>query len=182
MSIDAGDAARARRTPDVGADVVQVPYSRLQRDAESDVLPACAELGVGVLAREPLANRYLSGKYGRDRRITDPGDWRSSQDAAEVDQKLALLEEIQQTELPGGVPLPQWAWSLRHPAVSAVIPGSRTISQLESNAAAADLELVLGGTPERRCSMSSGRSSIRVSRRRPQRRSGWRRRDATSSS
>jgi myo-inositol catabolism protein IolS len=149
LSIDAGDAARARKAPEVGAEVVQVPYSRLQRDAEPEVLPACAELGIGVLAREPLANGYLSGKYGPERRITDPGDWRSAHDAREVDEKLAAVEQIQRTELPEGVPLAQWAltWSLRNPAVAAVIPGSKTLSQLDSNAAAADLDLVLEAHP-----------------------------------
>jgi aryl-alcohol dehydrogenase-like predicted oxidoreductase len=68
LSIDAGDAARARKALQVGAGVVQVPYSRLQRDAEPEVLPTPADLGIGVLAREPLANGYLSGKYGREPR------------------------------------------------------------------------------------------------------------------
>jgi aryl-alcohol dehydrogenase-like predicted oxidoreductase len=47
------------------------------------------------------------------------------------------------------VPLAQWAltWSLRHPAVSAVIPGSKNIEQLESNVAAADLDLVSDAHP-----------------------------------
>jgi aryl-alcohol dehydrogenase-like predicted oxidoreductase len=34
------------------------------------------------------------------------------------------------------------AWCLRHPAVTAVIPGSKTVEQLDANAAAADLETV----------------------------------------
>ena len=36
------------------------------------------------------------------------------------------------------------AWCLKHPAVTAVIPGCKTVAQLEANASAADLEL--GGT------------------------------------
>jgi aryl-alcohol dehydrogenase-like predicted oxidoreductase len=71
ISLDPHDGARVRRAPDVGAQVVQVPHSRLQRDAEG-VLPACAELGLGVLAREPLANGYLSGKYRPGSSITSP--------------------------------------------------------------------------------------------------------------
>ena len=149
ISLDAGDGPRVRRAADVGAAVVQVPYSRLQREAEQQVLPVCAELAVGVLAREPLANGYLSGKYAPGRRITSPGDWRSSHDPQEVEEKLAAVAQIQEQELPAGVPLAQWAltWSLRDPAVAAVIPGSKTIAQLESNAAAADLDLVSEAHP-----------------------------------
>ena len=47
------------------------------------------------------------------------------------------------------MPIARWAlaWCLQHPAVSAVIPGSRTVEQLEGNVAAADLELVSDGHP-----------------------------------
>jgi aryl-alcohol dehydrogenase-like predicted oxidoreductase len=46
--------------------------------------------------------------------------------------------------LPEGMPMAAWAlaWCLRHPAVSTVIAGSRSVEQVQSNAAAADLELV----------------------------------------
>jgi aryl-alcohol dehydrogenase-like predicted oxidoreductase len=45
--------------------------------------------------------------------------------------------------VPAGLPIARWAiaWCLQHPSVSAVIPGSRTIEQLEGNAAAAELDL-----------------------------------------
>lgn len=149
ISLDPDEGARARRAPEVGAEIVQVPYSRLQREAEEDVLAACAELGVGVLAREPLANGYLSGKYRPGTWITNPGDWRSFHDPREVEVKLEAVAQIQATEVPPDVPLAQWAltWSLRHRAVSAVIPGSRSIEQLESNVAAADLDVVSDAHP-----------------------------------
>ena len=148
MSIDAGDAARVRLAAEVGASVVQVPHSRLQRESE-EVLPRCRELGLGVLAREPLANGYLSGKYGPGRGITATGDWRSGEDPELAAAKLEAVARIQENEVPEGTPLAQWAlaWALRDAAVSAVIPGSRTIAQLESNASAADLELVSGSHP-----------------------------------
>jgi myo-inositol catabolism protein IolS len=149
ISLDPHAGARARRAPDVGAQIVQVPYSRLQREAEEHVLAACAELGLGVLAREPLANGYLSGKYPPGTRITSPNDWRSHHDPREVEAKLEAVAQIQASEVPPGVPLAQWAltWSLRHPAVGAVIPGSKSIEQLESNVAAADLDLVCDAPP-----------------------------------
>jgi len=42
---------------------MQVPYSMLDRGAESDTLPACAHAGVGVIAYSPLAGGVLSGRH-----------------------------------------------------------------------------------------------------------------------
>jgi myo-inositol catabolism protein IolS len=149
ISLDPDDGARAHRAPDVSARVVQVTYNRLNPAAEEAVLPAAIELGLGVLAREPLANGYLSGKYRPGSPITDPSDWRSSLDPQEVQAEFETVAKIQATEVPAGVPLARWAlaWCLQHPAVSAVIPGAKTVEQLESNAAAADLELVSEAHP-----------------------------------
>jgi aryl-alcohol dehydrogenase-like predicted oxidoreductase len=144
ISLDPDDGTRAARGREVGADVVQVTYNRLNRVAEERVLPAAAELKLGVLAREPLANGYLSGKYRPGSRITSPDDWRSFHDPREVEARLNTVAQIEATEVPAGVPLARWAlaWCLQHPAVGAVIPGSKTIEQLESNVAAGELDLV----------------------------------------
>jgi myo-inositol catabolism protein IolS len=120
ISLDPDDGARARRASEVGARVVQVPYSRLQRAAEEQVLPVCAELGLGVLAREPLDNGYLSGKYKPGIRITSPNDWRSHHDPQEVEAKLEAVAQIQATEAPPGVPVAQW----RSPGPSATRPSA----------------------------------------------------------
>ena len=44
----------------------------------------------------------------------------------------------------------QWAlaWCLRHPAVTCVIPGCKTVEQVESNAIAADLPDVDDNHPQ----------------------------------
>lgn len=56
----------------------------------------------------------------------------------------------QQSEAPSGVPMAPWAlaWCLQHPAVSCVIPGTKTVDQLESSARAADLDLVRDDHPQ----------------------------------
>src|SRR6202051_4148484 len=41
----------------------QPPYSLLTRGIEADVLPVCAEYGMGVIPWSPLAGGWLSGKY-----------------------------------------------------------------------------------------------------------------------
>ena len=113
------------------------------------MLPAAVQHGLGVLAREPLANGYLSGKYRPGSRVTSPADWRSLHDAREVENMLASVAEIEAREVPAGVPLARWAlaWCLHHPAIAAVIPGSKTVEQLEANVAAAELDLVSDAHP-----------------------------------
>jgi aryl-alcohol dehydrogenase-like predicted oxidoreductase len=124
--------------------VIQVTYNRLNRAAEQDVLPAAPRQGCGVLAREPLANGYLSGRNRPGTPIAGPDDWRSARDREEADADLEQVARLQASEVPAGVPIARWAiaWCLQHPAVSAVIPGSRTLEQLEGNAAAAELDLL----------------------------------------
>lgn len=128
----------------VGAGAIQVVYNRLDRGPEQDVLPVCQEQDLGVLARVPLASGFLSGKYRPGARFTQADDVRSRNDQAEVERRLKLVEEIRQNELPAGVAMAPWAlaWCLQHPAVTCVIPGCKTIAQVESNAGAAELELV----------------------------------------
>lgn len=138
------------RATEVGASVIQVVYNRLERTPEARILPACREQDLGVLARVPLASGYLSGKYRPGTEFTHQDDIRSRHDKAEVQQKLALVQDIQQNEVPDGVPMAPWAlaWCLQHPAVTCVIPGCKTVAQVESNASAADLDLVRDDHPQ----------------------------------
>lgn len=53
---------------------VEVEYSLLQRGVEREVLPAAADLGLGVLAWSPLGRGVLTGKYRR----TVPADSRAA--------------------------------------------------------------------------------------------------------
>jgi len=149
VSLGGGDIRQARRARQVGADVVQVGYNRLDRSAEQGVLPACLEQDLGVIVREPLANGYLSGTYRPGGWVTAADDWRSGHDPAEVQRKLEMVEELRRTEVPEGMTMAQWAlgWCLRHPAASCVVAGSKSVQQLEANAAAADLDLIRDDHP-----------------------------------
>jgi aryl-alcohol dehydrogenase-like predicted oxidoreductase len=130
------------RTPEVGAGAVQVVYNRLDRKPEDTVFPLCRRHNLGVLARVPLASGFLSGKYRRGAAF--PAD-----DVREVWMKSGrdrLLDEVRQiaaAEVPDGVPMARWAlaWCLRHPAVTCVIPGCKSVEQVIENAAAAGLDI-----------------------------------------
>ncbi|GAB6933239.1 aldo/keto reductase [Calditerricola satsumensis] len=131
----------------VGADVIQVVYNRLDRRPEEDVFPSCQRQDLGVLARVPLASGYLSGKYRPDATFGERDVRRYDE---EREEKLRLVEEIRRTEVPEGVDMAQWAlaWCLQHPAVTCVIPGVKSVEQVEANAKAAELDLVRDDHPQ----------------------------------
>jgi aryl-alcohol dehydrogenase-like predicted oxidoreductase len=130
----------------VGARVIQVAYNRLDREPENGVFQSCQKQHIGVLARVPLASGFLSGKYKPGQRF-DAADVRSTQDQEKVQKKLLEVQRIAETEVPPGVPMAQWAiaWCLKHPAVTAAIPGSKSPEQLEMNVKA--VELLQGAHP-----------------------------------
>jgi aryl-alcohol dehydrogenase-like predicted oxidoreductase len=144
------DVLQTRGARDVGAEAIQVVYNRLDRTPEQDVFPICESHDLGVLARVPLASGYLSGKYRPDATFDEPSDVRSRHDRAEVRRKLEEAERIRREEVPQGVDMATWAlaWCLQHPAVTCVIPGCKSVEQVEANAKAADLDLVRDDHPQ----------------------------------
>jgi aryl-alcohol dehydrogenase-like predicted oxidoreductase len=107
---------------------------------------------VAILARVPLASGMLTGKMGPETEFA-PDDHRSynregaSFDRGEtfsgVDYDVALQAvEALRPACPPGVSLAQFAlrWILMFDAVTCAIPGARRPSQVEENAAAADLD------------------------------------------
>lgn len=132
--------SQAPRVAEVGAEAVQVVYSRMDQGAEEIVFPACLKDNLGVLARVPLASGFLTGKYSRG--VTFPeGDYRGRMGREKLDAMVDEAAEIQKNEVPENTPMAAWAlaWCLKNKAVTSVIPGARNVSQLKANAAAADL-------------------------------------------
>ncbi|MBN2471644.1 MAG: aldo/keto reductase [Anaerolineae bacterium] len=134
----------------VGASAIQVVYNRLEREPEAEILPLCIEQNLGVLARVPLASGFLSGKYRPGAQFTNKDDVRSLRDQEKITAQLREVEAIQRDEVPEGVPMAAWAlaWCLQHPAVSCVIPGCKTPEQVDSNADAAELDLIRPDHPQ----------------------------------
>ena len=127
-------------SPNRHLETIQLIYNRLDRKPEEKILPICQALDLGVLARVPLASGFLSGKY-KPGATFDSSDTRSRKKQESRDERLRQAQEIQQTEVPPGVNMAQWtlAWCLKHPAISAVIPGCKDADQVKSNAAAVEL-------------------------------------------
>ncbi|WP_274651395.1 aldo/keto reductase [Paenibacillus humicola] len=131
----------------VGSEAIQVVYNRLDRAPEEQVFPSCIRQDLGVLARVPLASGYLSGKY-KPGAVFGETDVRHRHDPESTQQKLQEVERIRRDEVPEGTDMASWAlaWCLKHPAVTAVIPGCKSPEQVFSNAYAA--ELVEPGHPQ----------------------------------
>jgi aryl-alcohol dehydrogenase-like predicted oxidoreductase len=141
---------QTERASSVNAKTIQIVYNRLDRAPEDQVLPECIKQDLGVLARVPLASGFLSGKYTESAAFdkTDVrGNWMD--DKARLD-KITQAIEIKKTEVPEGINMAQWAlaWVLTNDAVTTVIPGCKTVEQVKSNAAAADLEMVSDTHPQ----------------------------------
>ena len=130
-------------------EALQVIYNRLDRRPEQRDFPYAKEHNLGVLARVPLASGFLSGKYKPGARF-GPTDTRAGYTSEQLDEKLREVERIAREEVPSGVLMAQWAlaWCLKHPAVSCVIPGCKSVEQVRSNAAAADIVEAKGTTDE----------------------------------
>ncbi len=131
----------------VNSRAIQVVYNRLDRMPEERVFPSCERQDLGVLARVPLASGYLSGKY-KPGAVFGSTDVRHRHDAENTRLKLLEVERIQREEVPQGVEMASWAlaWCLKHPAVTAVIPGCKDPEQVAANARAAGL--VTGPHPQ----------------------------------
>lgn len=143
------DDRQTKQSEAAEVEALQVIYNRLDRRPEQRDFSYAIEHGIGVLARVPLASGFLSGKYKPGARFA-ADDTRGGQNPKEIDRKLREVEQIARDEVPPGVSMAQWAlgWCLQHPAVSAVIPGCKSVEQVESNAKAAELEIVREDHPQ----------------------------------
>jgi aryl-alcohol dehydrogenase-like predicted oxidoreductase len=126
----------------------QPPYSILVRAIEQDVLPTCQRYGMGVIPYSPLAGGWLSGRYRTNADVQGPTS--SARPPARFDmtdpanqRKLDAAEQLAQLADEAGISLIEMAiaFVLRHPAVTAAIIGPRTMAHLDSQLAAADVEL-----------------------------------------
>jgi aryl-alcohol dehydrogenase-like predicted oxidoreductase len=124
---------------------VQNSYSLLDRDAEAELLPLCAERGLGFTPFSPLAGGWLTGKYRRNeappagsRMTMRPGPYEHLQTDAVFD----LLEDLERQANERGTTMAALglAWLLANPAVTAVIVGPRTPAHLEPALAALQIE------------------------------------------
>ena len=120
----------------------QVQFSLASAGPLEDLVPFAEREGRLVIAYSPLAQGLLGGRYSLDSR---PGGVRATnalfgtENLRRAEPLLALLREVADAHdaKPAQVAL---AWLVAQPQV-VVIPGASSVEQLESNVAAADLQL-----------------------------------------
>jgi aryl-alcohol dehydrogenase-like predicted oxidoreductase len=141
-----GRAAAWQRAMPGRAPIVanQVRYSLVDRGVEREVVPACAELGVGVFPWSPLGGGVLTGKY----RTGVPADSRAaaSTRTLPIDHapRASGIVEAVATAADGlatSAVAVALAWLRDRPGVVAPILGARTLGQLTAALACETLQL-----------------------------------------
>jgi aryl-alcohol dehydrogenase-like predicted oxidoreductase len=129
---------------------LQIEYSLVERTGERDLVPMASELGLGVIPWSPLGSGVLTGKYTRadldHSPSSDPTGTRKNVAAANgvlTERALDIADVVKDVadevgRSPAQVAL---AWTLFNPAVTSPIIGARTLTQLEDNLGALDVEL-----------------------------------------
>ena len=116
----------------------QNEYSLLARGAETGVLPAVREFGLGFLPFFPLQNGLLTGKFTRTERPADSRIMRQRPHLVD-DAPWDTLESYATFCETRGITMLQatFGWMLAQPNLTSVIAGTTTPEQLAQNAEAA---------------------------------------------
>jgi aryl-alcohol dehydrogenase-like predicted oxidoreductase len=125
--------------------VTQLPYSLLDRRVEEELLPFCAERGIGVMGWSGLAHGILTGTLRRGQ-VFPAGDWRAEHPAfagGGFDRVMDWVEELTEIAAGHGCSLPQLAlaWILSNPAGVVPVIGAQVPAHIVDSAAAVDVEL-----------------------------------------
>jgi aryl-alcohol dehydrogenase-like predicted oxidoreductase len=124
---------------------LQSEYSLWWREPEAEVLPTCAELGIGFVPFSPLGKGFLTGKIDGNTSF-DKDDFRNivprfSPDARKANHALVdLLGSIAAAKqaTPAQIAL---AWLLAQKRWIVPIPGTTKVHRLKENVGAAVIEL-----------------------------------------
>ena len=128
---------------------VQPRYNLLYREIESELLPLCRDQGIGVIAYNPLAGGFLSGKYraagekaegtrfslGKTGELYRERYWQQAQFEA-VEQLRKVFEPKGRSLVTAAV-----AWVLEQPGITSAIVGASRPEQLDASLAATDFTL-----------------------------------------
>ncbi|WP_207345914.1 aldo/keto reductase [Arthrobacter sp. E3] len=139
---------------------VQIIVNAFRLKPLDEVLPAALKAGVGIIARVPLASGMLAGNYTASTRFADNDhrnynrdgshfdvgetfsgvDYAAGLDAAAAFGSLAAsVQDSSGSTTPATTAQAAIAWVSQLEGVSTVIPGARSASQAQANAAAGSL-------------------------------------------
>jgi aryl-alcohol dehydrogenase-like predicted oxidoreductase len=123
---------------------MQDHYNLLNREEEREMLPLCADQGVGVVPWSPLARGRLARAWDEVTERSSSDEFGKSLYLAESDR--TVVERVAQVAEDRGIPMAQvaLAWMYSKPVVTAPIVGATKMHHLEDAVAAIDVQL----TPE----------------------------------
>jgi aryl-alcohol dehydrogenase-like predicted oxidoreductase len=127
----------------------QPQYSALYRVIETEVVPACEELGLGQVVFSPLAQGVLTGKYRPGQpppagsRATDEKSGAAFISRLMAEDVLSAVQQLRPLAEQAGLSMAQLgvAWVLQNPNVSSAIVGATRPEQLEDNVKASGVKL-----------------------------------------
>lgn len=119
-------------------DVVQVVYSLLNREAKS-LIDFLGKEEIGIVARESLANGFLSGTITKETRFSS-NNLNSRYSRDEIVERVEQVERLSFLVRDEIKSMPQAAmrWVLGHPEISLVLSGARNNKEILECAAASD--------------------------------------------
>lgn len=135
--------------PNVAA--LQFIFNIFRQKSLEELFPKALEQGVGILVRLPLASGLLTGKLTKETQFSgdDHRNFNRNGEQFNVGETFAGLEYEKGVELSGQL---AWIaegrgnmtraalrWALDHEAVSCVIPGFKTVHQVEDNLKASEV-------------------------------------------
>jgi aryl-alcohol dehydrogenase-like predicted oxidoreductase len=122
---------------------MQDQYNLIMREEEREMLPCCADQGVGVLPWSPLARGRLTRDWDTTTTRSESDEFGGTlyRQAEEADRRVAAAVASVASER--GVPRAQMAlaWLLHQPSVTAPIVGVTKASHLDDAIAAVHLDL-----------------------------------------
>ncbi|WP_220386417.1 aldo/keto reductase [Frankia sp. ArI3] len=119
---------------------MQNHYNLIYREEEREMLPLCADQGVGVIPWSPLARGRLTRDWDATTARTETDEFGRT---LYVEGDRAVVDEVARIAADRGVPRAQvaLAWLLGRPQVAAPIIGATKLSHLDDAVAAVELEL-----------------------------------------
>jgi len=126
---------------------LQTEYSLWARDPEAEVLPVTRELGIGFVAYSPLGRGFLTGRFASPDDIPE-GDFRRGDPrfrAENFDHNSAVVAKVREVATEKGCTPGQLAiaWLLAQGYDIVPIPGTKRLTYLAENLAAADVVLTV---------------------------------------
>ncbi len=125
--------------------MLQTEYSLWTREPETDVLPVCRELGIGLVAYSPLGRGFLTGAFQKPEDFA-PDDFRHHLprfQGENFERNLRLVEKAKEIATEKNCTPAQLAlaWLLAQGEDIVPIPGTKRRERLEENSQAVEIEL-----------------------------------------